>query len=91
MTKSELIKNVAKVTGLTQYDVDSVIEAFTVQIAQDLKQGGRTALPNLGFIKTSPTKARTCRNPLTGAAIQVPAGRKVVFTPTARLKADVNA
>ena len=91
MTKQELVKAVSQKSGCTQHDTECVINATCSSLADALVRGERIALPGLGTFKTSPTKARTCRNPMTGAAIQVPAGRKVVFVPAPKLKEDVNA
>ena len=42
---------------------------------------GRFLCPGLGKLKVKETNARTGRNPRTGEAIEIPAGRKVVFSP----------
>lgn len=91
MTKQELVKAVAKASWCKQHIAERVIRDVCISITDALVRGERITLPGLGTFKTSPTKARTCRNPLTGAAIQVPAGRKVVFVPASKLKEDVNA
>ena len=91
MTKQELVKAVAQASWCTQHIAERVINDTCNSIADALVRGERIVLPGLGTFKTSPTKARTCRNPMTGATIQVPAGRKVVFVPAPKLKEDVNA
>eukprot|EP01037_Dinobryon_pediforme_P011874 gene11874-11965_t len=43
-------------------------------------------LPNIGILKFPATSARVGRNPATGAAVNIPAGHKIVFKPLLTLK-----
>ena len=53
---------------------------------RNLLDGGEISLPGLGKLKVKETSARTGRNPRTGERIDIPASRKVVFTPGKEFK-----
>ena len=52
----------------------------------EFKDGGSVALPGIGKLYVKATKARKGRNPRTGAAVEIPAGRRVSFTTAKGLK-----
>jgi len=74
MTKSELIAEISNRTGQTKADVEKTMKSFE-DIAHEVVAKGEEKLTLPGFISFEQThrKARTARNPQTGAAIQVPA------------------
>jgi len=53
---------------------------------ETLKTGGEVPFPALGKLVVAQTAARAGRNPATGAAIQIPAGRRASFKVGAPLK-----
>jgi len=55
-------------------------------IHEALDRGDEVRITNFGTFKLVATKARTCRNPKTGEAIEVPAGHKVKFKASVNLK-----
>ena len=59
-------------------------------IARSLKKGDPITFVGFGTFKTSLRKARTARNPQTGAAIKIPKRRVVRFTAGKALKMAVN-
>ena len=61
--------------------MEKALQSFCSVAAAELLAGGEVSLPGLGKLKVRTTNARTGRNPRTGEAIDIPAGRKVVFTP----------
>jgi nucleoid DNA-binding protein len=46
-----------------------------------LKSGKRVIIPGFGTFKMATSKARMGRNPKTGAAVAIPAKRRVHFKP----------
>jgi nucleoid DNA-binding protein len=90
MNKQELIAKVAKDTGGTKsmaaLAVDSVIEGIT----KALKKGDSVTFVGFGTFKTSNRKARTARNPQTGAPIKIPKRKAVRFVAGKALKSAVN-
>lgn len=71
---------------LSRADMESALAAFCDVAAAELIGGGEIPLPGLGKLKVKETSARTGRNPRTGEAIEIPASRKVVFTPGKEFK-----
>ena len=72
--------------ALNRTDMESALAAFCDVAAAELIGGGEIPLPGLGKLKVKGTSARTGRNPRTGEAIEIPASRKVVFTPGKEFK-----
>jgi DNA-binding protein HU-beta len=89
MNKAELVASLAQDTGLTRTDVLKVIDALVDEITSTLKRGDRVTLVGFGTFGVSKRKARTGRNPQTGAAIKIAARRVPRFTPGTELKAAV--
>ena len=72
--------------ALSRTDMDSALAAFCDVAAAELVDGGEISLPGLGKLKVKETSARTGRNPRTGERIDIPASRKIVFTPGKEFK-----
>ena len=89
MNKAELIASIAEETGLTRTDVLKVIDALVDEVTRTLKRGDRVALVGFGSFAVSKRKARTGRNPQTGAPIKIAARRVPRFTPGKELKAAI--
>ena len=89
MNKAELIAGIAEETGLTRSDVLKVLDGFIEEVTRTLKRGDRVALVGFGTFGVSKRKARTGRNPQTGAAIKIAARRLARFTPGKQLKAAI--
>jgi DNA-binding protein HU-beta len=87
MNKSELIDKISERTGVSKADTERVLKGFE-DIAQQVVASGGDKLTLTGFmsIEQVKRKARTGRNPQTGATIQVPASTAVKLTPGATLK-----
>lgn len=67
--------------------VEDTLKALGEIATDTLKTGGEVSFPGgLGKLVVVATKARQGRNPKTGAAIQIPAGRKAKFTAGKELK-----
>jgi DNA-binding protein HU-beta len=56
-------------------------------IRDALERGEDVKIAGFGTFKRVATQARTCRNPHTGEAIEVPAGSKVKFKASSKLSA----
>ncbi|MFM9084929.1 MAG: HU family DNA-binding protein [Acidimicrobiia bacterium] len=90
MTKGELIDAVANKAGVSKVDADRTIQAFFDLVVSSTKKGDKVAWPGFGAFSTSHRKARTGRNPQTGAPVQVPASIAMKFSASSTLKADLN-
>jgi DNA-binding protein HU-beta len=90
MTKAELVSLVAAQAGTTATDAEKILNGFRDVVQSKLKSGEEVAYPGLGKFSRVARKARTGRNPQTGATIKVAASKAPKFTAAAGLKAVVN-
>ncbi len=90
MNKQELISKISTDTGITKASAAAAVASFFEGITKSLKKGKPITFVGFGTFKTSQRKARTARNPQTGAAIKIPKRRVVRFTAGKALKAAVN-
>lgn len=90
MTKPELIESVSAETGQTKGEVERALEAILDRTANALVAGDRVELRGFGIFEAKETKARTGRNPATGASIEIPASHKATFRPSKELKERLN-
>jgi nucleoid DNA-binding protein len=92
MTKTELIRKLADVTGLSQKDVRMVLEALTDSrpnkglITSSLKQGEKVTISGFGTFYIRERNARQARNPKTGGKVKVPKRRYPAFKPAKTFK-----
>lgn len=89
MNKQELIAKIAKDTGATKTMAAQAIDSLIDGITRTLKRGGTVTFVGFGTFKTSQRKARTARNPQTGATIKIAKRRVARFTPGKALKDTV--
>ena len=89
MTKSQLLEKLAERSGLTKQQAAAALDALVVLVVEHVKQGEPVKIPGLGTFKKRETKARTGRNPQTGAPIQIPARKKAAFTVAKSFKEAV--
>ncbi len=91
MNKSQLVDKIVADTALGKREVEKVVGAFIDNVQQSVKKGEKVSLPGFGGWSQTQRKARTARNPRTGAAVKVPAGKGVKFTVGATFKDIVAA
>jgi nucleoid DNA-binding protein len=87
MTKQQFIDSVARVTGQSKAEVETMLDTA----AQALASGERIEFRGFGIFAVKETKARTGRNPRTGEAVSIAASRKVSFRPSKELKDRLTA
>ena len=90
MNKADLIERVAKDAGVNKTQAETAIGSLMAGIEGDLKKGGRVTLVGFGTFSVSSRKARTGRNPQTGAPLKIPAKKVTKFAAGAELKKAVN-
>jgi DNA-binding protein HU-beta len=90
VNKQELIAKIVKDTGLTKVGAAAAVDSFIDGITKSLKKGNDVTFVGFGTFKTSQRKARTGRNPQTGASIKIPKRRVVRFTAGKGLKTALN-
>lgn len=86
MNKQELITKIAKDTGVSKTNASAAVDSFIEGVTRALKKGDSITFVGFGTFKTSQRKARTARNPQTGAPIKIKARRVVRFTAGKALK-----
>jgi len=89
MNKAELIEEVASQTGLTKRTAREAVDAVVSAISDCLAKGEKVTLVGFGTFGVRQRKARTGRNPRTGAALQIPAKRVARFIPGKTLKEKI--
>ncbi|NND45765.1 MAG: HU family DNA-binding protein [Xanthomonadales bacterium] len=90
MNKSDLIDAIASSAGLSKADAGRALDAFTSNVARALKKGQSVSLVGFGTFSVKHRKARTGRNPRTGATIQIKASNNPSFKAGKALKDAVN-
>ena len=86
MTKTELVAQVAKETGLNNALAKKAIESFLAQTTKTLKKTGRFALVGFGTFEVVKRAKRKGRNPRTGEPVTIKAHKAVKFRPSKTLK-----
>jgi len=89
MHKTDLIKEIANHTGLSQKDAGGALEAFLKTVGKALKKGDNVTLIGFGTFKVVKTSARKGRNPQTGKEIQIKPSKRVKFSAGKALKDSV--
>lgn len=89
MNKAELVDHVAEVTGAYKKDAKAAVDAVLEGIEKGMKQDGKVTLVGFGNFIVKRRKARTARNPQTGAAVRVPPKQVPTFKPSQILKDSV--
>ena len=90
MNKQEIVAKIAKDTGITKVTAAAAVESLIDGITRSLKKGNAVSFVGFGTFKTAQRKARTARNPQTGAAIKIPKRRVVRFSAGKKLKTALN-
>lgn len=86
MTKAELINAIAKDCKVSKALAEKTINAVTDNVAKCLRKGDKITLTGFGTFYVSKRRARTGRNPQTGAEINIKARRVPRFKPGKVLK-----
>ena len=90
MNKSDLIDSMAAASGLSKADAGRALDAFTSAVTSSLKSGQSVSLVGFGTFSVKHRKARTGRNPRTGATINIAASNNPSFKAGKALKDAVN-
>ncbi len=96
-TKSEILTQISKETGLSRKQVGGVFDSLTTVMKKSLRSNSLFTMPGLykaKVVKKPATKAREGVNPFTGEKMMFkakPASKKVRLMPLKSLKAMVNS
>lgn len=88
MNKSELVDALAEQTGMTKADAGKAVDALfgTSGIIAKTMKKDRVQITGFGTFETKKRKARTGRNPRTGATIKISATKTPSFRAGKGLK-----
>jgi DNA-binding protein HU-beta len=89
VNKQDLVSKIAKDVELSKSAAAAAVDSFIDGVTKALKKGDSITFVGFGTFKTSMRKARTARNPQTGASIKVPKRRVARFTAGTALKKAV--
>jgi len=90
MNKSELIDKIAKDAEISKVQAGNALNSAIEGVVLTLKKNGKVTLVGFGTFSVSSRKARTGRNPQTGALLKIPAKRVTKFVAGLELKKAVN-
>ncbi len=76
MNKGDLVGKMAKDAGITKSQAEASFNSLIKGVTASLKKGQKVTIVGFGTFSVAKRKARTGRNPQTGAPIKI-AGRKV--------------
>lgn len=86
MTKADLIDKMAKDADISKAAAAKALDALIDGVTKALKKGDKLALVGFGTFSVGKRKARTGRNPQTGATIKIPARKIPRFSAGKTLK-----
>jgi DNA-binding protein HU-beta len=86
MTKEQMIERMAAEAGITKAQATRAMKSMITNITKSLKKGNKVTLVGFGSFGITKRKARTGRNPQTGAEIRIPAARVPKFKAGKTLK-----
>ena len=87
--KASLVEVLHQTIGCTKADAERGVDAILDTIINTLKDGGEVSVAGLGIFSVKQRKARTARNPKTGAPVQVPEMRVPKFRAAKAFKDSV--
>ncbi|HUU51214.1 MAG TPA: HU family DNA-binding protein [Nitrospinota bacterium] len=89
MTKAELVAQIAKDAKITKVAANAAVDSVVKSITKSLKKGQNVTLVGFGTFTVGKRKARTGRNPQTGAKIKIAARKVPKFRAGKGLKATI--
>ena len=89
MNKGDLVAKIAKETGVSKTQAEAVFNSLIGGITSSLKKGQKVTVVGFGTFSVAKRKARTGRNPQTGAPIRISARKVAKFAAGSELKKAV--
>ena len=90
MNKAELIEHVAQQAEISKLAAERALDAVVGAVKASLRRGQPVTLVGFGTFYPAARKARTGRNPRTGAQVQIAAARVPRFRAGKALKDALN-
>ena len=89
MNTTKLIEKVAKTNKLSKVQAKQVVGSIFTAIQAEVKKGSKVSIAKFGTFIRGTRKARTGRNPSTGAQLKIAAAKFPKFRAGAAFKAAV--
>jgi len=89
MTKEDMAKAIAQEMGITQKQVQQIVQRVFDGIIATLVEKGRIELRNFGVFEVKKRKPRPARNPRTGEKVWLPERAVVTFKPGREMEEKV--
>jgi DNA-binding protein HU-beta len=89
MTKADLVDKMAKDADISKAAAGKALDSLIDAVTRTLKKGDKLALVGFGTFSVGKRKARTGRNPQTGATIKIPARKVPRFSAGKTLKDSI--
>lgn len=89
MTQTALLKELATAGGITTKQAKAMVLKYVEIAVRETKKTGVFVLPGIGRLVRVERKARTGRNPATGATIKIPAKKVVKFRVAKSVKDSI--
>lgn len=90
MNKEQLITQMASDAGISKRQANDALNSFVTAVKKSVKKGDRVSLVGFGSFSQGKRKARTGRNPRTGAAINISARKTAKFKAGSGFSSFVN-
>lgn len=90
MNRTELSREFAKKTGVSQKEALKYIDLITASIVEAMEKGERVEIRGFGSFIVKKYEKRTGVNPKSGAKITIPAKKLPSFKPGKDLKDKIN-
>ena len=91
MNKTELLDAISARAGLTRAQSEAALDAVVYEVTAGVRSGDAVRITGFGTFKLRERKARSGRNPQTGAAVKIKASKGIGFTAGTKLKSDLNS
>ena len=91
LKKEDFARKVKETLELSSMkEANRIIDGMVKVISDTMKDGEGITLPGIGKFEVATRAARTCRNPQTGEAVEVPEKKVVKFKVASAIKNVVN-
>jgi DNA-binding protein HU-beta len=89
LNKGDMVGKIADEACITKAQAEAAFNSLTRTVTSSLKKGQKVTIVGFGTFSVAKRKARTGRNPQTGATIKIAARRVPKFTAGSELKKAV--
>ena len=89
MNKKELAKEMSRRHSMTTEEAKRIIELVQTITEEAMERGEEVRISGFGIFRIIDRAARTAHNPATGAPVEVPRRKVIIFKPSSKLKEKI--